>query len=85
MEKNHQHKGEPLIREKLQSAAVSVEDASANYTQPVNLRRHVYVLEAHGEFHAQEAVGCHQEGGQSYQVLARRLYSEWDLFRAKII
>ncbi len=39
--------------------------------RPVKLRPHVYVPKEPGELHAQEAKGCHQEGGETHQVLAR--------------
>ncbi len=38
---------------------------------PVQLRPHRHVPEEPSEFHAQESAGCHQEGGESYQVLGR--------------
>jgi hypothetical protein len=34
--------------------------------------------------HAQEAVRFHQDGRESYQVLARGVFTEKALFRAKI-
>jgi hypothetical protein len=36
------------------------------------LTPHVYVPEEPGEFHAHEAAGCHQEGGESHHVLSKR-------------
>ncbi len=36
---------------------------------PAKLRPHV--LEETGGFHAEKAAGCHEEGGESHQVLAR--------------
>jgi hypothetical protein len=45
----------------------------------------VYVTEEPAEFHGKEAVGYHQEGGESYKVLASGLYTEKALFRAKIV
>jgi hypothetical protein len=41
----------------------------------VKVRPHVYVPKALDEFHAQEAAGCHQEGGDSHQVLGRGLFT----------
>ncbi len=51
---------------------------------PVETRPQVDVLEEPGECHAWEAAGCHQEDGESYQVLAMGLHSYWALFKAKI-
>ncbi len=42
---------------------------------PAELRPHGYVPDEPAEFHAQEAAGCHQEGGESHQVLAREQYT----------
>jgi hypothetical protein len=42
---------------------------------PVILRLHVYVPEEPTEFDAHEAEGCHQEGGEYHQVLAKGLYT----------
>ncbi len=39
----------------------------------MKLRPHVYVPDEPGEFHAEEAAGCHHKGGESHQVLARGL------------
>jgi hypothetical protein len=52
---------------------------------PGKVRPHLRVPEEIREFHAQEAAGCHHEGGKSHQVLARGLYTLWALLRAKII
>jgi hypothetical protein len=39
---------------------------------PVKLRlMYIYAPEELGEFHAQEAAECHQEGGEPHQVLAK--------------
>jgi hypothetical protein len=57
----HQHKGKPYTQETFQDVEISVADASS---------KHVYVPEEPGEIHAHEAAGCHQEGGESHQVLA---------------
>jgi hypothetical protein len=57
--------------EKFQGAAISLADAIKTQYTPVKFRPHVYVSEEPGEFYAQEAAGCHQEGGESHQVLAR--------------
>ncbi len=32
---------------------------------------YIYAPEELGEFHAQEAAECHQEGGEPHQVLAK--------------
>jgi hypothetical protein len=39
------------------------------------IKTSVYVPEEPGEFHAQEAAGCHEEGGELNQVLQRRFYT----------
>ncbi len=54
----HQHKDKPHRQEKSQDAATSMEDAITDTVHTlVELRPH----EEHAEFHAQKAVGCHQE------------------------
>ncbi len=52
---------------------------------PVQSIPHVHVPEDPREFYTHEASGCHQEGGESPSVLARGLYTEYTLFKAKIV
>jgi hypothetical protein len=49
-------------QEKSQDAATFMESIEIQYT-PVKLRPVLYVPEESAEFYAQEAAGCHQEGG----------------------
>jgi hypothetical protein len=41
----------------------------------VKIRPLVYGPEEPGGFHALEAAGCHQEGGELNQVVERRFYT----------
>jgi hypothetical protein len=74
--RQHLHKGKPRTQEKSQDAATSTEDAIKDSIHVVvELRPHVYVTEEPAEFHGKEAVGYHQEGGESHKVLASGLYT----------
>jgi hypothetical protein len=46
------------------------DEVTIPYT-PQKLRSHGCFPEEPGEFHAQEAAECHQEGEETHQVLAR--------------
>jgi hypothetical protein len=71
----HQHKGKPHTQEKSQDAATSMEDAIADTVTPIDLRPNVYLTEEPAELHAKEAVRFHQDGRESYQVLARGVFT----------
>ncbi len=61
-------------QENFQGADIAVADASS---------KRVYVPEEPGEIHAHEAAGCHQEGGESHQVLARGHYTRVGRFQGQ--
>jgi hypothetical protein len=52
---------------------------------PLQWRSQVCFPEEPGEFHAQEAEECHQEGGGPHKVLARGVGHIMDPFQAKIL
>ncbi len=64
---------------------VSTQHAVKNSIHTSNFRPHVHVPEEPDSIPKRLQAGCHPEGAESHQVIARGLYTYWDLFRAKIV
>ncbi len=73
--RQHQHKGKKHTQKNLRTLGLLLKVQLQIEYIPVELRPHVYVPEEPAECHAQEAAGCYQDGGESWQLLARGLYT----------